>query len=505
MSRISSWDDWVPQDRVRKYSEENIELARNIKKDAERNDRAKRAAAKKTRGGGSELSSTRGSEERHSSVQAYSGRGHKRGRDYEIEKVSSPMSISSDIAAVVSRSSSKSKNESSISSVFQKMRTAIGSEDQEVSDADIIPLSSATDEGCDGLGDLASNDASKSKTVPQLTLNGGPEPIIFGSSRAASRVPPQFVFSTTRATNLFAVAQSALSSPASTPPRSSQLSDPSGFEAPISPDTQPSPSLRYPRQPYRLRCTVEGRHELPSPNSHNGPRIIHSKLSTSSNSVHPKLIRLGKEDSYNVAKRAYFQDQDPKAVIMIAGRARERRMNGRNGHRSGFTSAGRASERRVNQQTANMSDSQEDGFHIRPSVRLVIPDHLKALLVDDWENVTKNLQLAPLPSKTPVNFILSAYYEEELPKRAPGSGEADTLEETVQGVKDYFAACIGRILLYRFEREQFFEFRKLWEAGVGEWENKGPGDVYGAEHLCRLFGGFFSSLIIFLSTLTLAS
>ena len=125
---------------------------------------------------------------------------------------------------------------------------------------------------------------------------------------------------------------------------------------------------------------------------------------------------------------------------------------------------------------------------MRPSIRLPIPDHLKALLVDDWENVTKNLQLVPLPSKTPVNDILKTYFEEERLKRTEGSAEYDVLEEVVQGLREYFDKCLGRILLYRFEREQFFEIRAQLDNGHKKWAGKSVGDIYGAEHLCRLFG-----------------
>ena len=121
-------------------------------------------------------------------------------------------------------------------------------------------------------------------------------------------------------------------------------------------------------------------------------------------------------------------------------------------------------------------------------MRIHVPDHLKALLVDDWENVTKNMSLVPLPSEHPVNEILTTYFEEEKHKRRLGSAEADLLEEVVAGCKEYFEKCVGRILLYRFERQQYAEVRKLWEEGKGEWEGKNAGDVYGAEHLCRLFG-----------------
>ena len=91
------WDDWVPQDRLRKLTEENQELARNLRKEM---DAQRRAAPKpvltstRKRPFGSELnpaSSTRGSEER-GSVAATNppSRGTKRGREYEgIDKVRS--------------------------------------------------------------------------------------------------------------------------------------------------------------------------------------------------------------------------------------------------------------------------------------------------------------------------------------------------------------------------------------------------------------------------------
>ena len=57
------------------------------------------------------------------------------------------------------------------------------------------------------------------------------------------------------------------------------------------------------------------------------------------------------------------------------------------------------------------------------------------------------------------------------------------------GMKDYFEQCLGRILLYRFERQQFYEVRAAMDRGAEGFEGrKGVGDVYGAEHLCRLFG-----------------
>jgi hypothetical protein len=133
---------------------------------------------------------------------------------------------------------------------------------------------------------------------------------------------------------------------------------------------------------------------------------------------------------------------------------------------------------------------QEDEFVRRPSVRLFIPDSLKSILVDDWEKVTKEQKLAQVPSPVPVNQFLSEYYTFEADNRRPGSADADILEEVIAGVREYFNKSLGRILLYRFERQQFYEIHKQIEAGHGEGAGKTLCDMYGCEHLLRLFGKF---------------
>ncbi len=78
-----------------------------------------------------------------------------------------------------------------------------------------------------------------------------------------------------------------------------------------------------------------------------------------------------------------------------------------------------------------------------------MPDHLKATLVDDWENVTKYQQLVPLPHRAPVEVVLDDYLTFERPRREEGSASLDILEETIAGLREYFNKCLGRILLYR--------------------------------------------------------
>jgi mortality factor 4-like protein 1 len=111
--------------------------------------------------------------------------------------------------------------------------------------------------------------------------------------------------------------------------------------------------------------------------------------------------------------------------------------------------------------------------------------------VDDWEKVTKEQKLVPIPAKTSVSYFLNQYYEAESAVRRPGSADADILEEVIAGVKEYFNKSLGRILLYRFERPQFYNVHKDIESGHGEHAGKTLADMYGCEHLLRLFGELF--------------
>lgn len=85
---MKQWDDWVPQDRVRKFTEENKELAAQLHSQMKAlQQKAPKSATKRGgRANGSDFSSARGSEERH--VAAQGGRGPRRNRDYDLEPVS---------------------------------------------------------------------------------------------------------------------------------------------------------------------------------------------------------------------------------------------------------------------------------------------------------------------------------------------------------------------------------------------------------------------------------
>ena len=138
--------------------------------------------------------------------------------------------------------------------------------------------------------------------------------------------------------------------------------------------------------------------------------------------------------------------------------------------------------------TTDTNDTQETEFSNRPSVKIPLPDILKNLLVDDWENVTKSGLVVPLPSKAPANFIIDSYFEERGgDPAAPGSPDVTILQEFCAGMKVYFQKALPKILLYRFERAQLAEAKLWWEGNqYPAWQGKNVGDCYGGEHLVRL-------------------
>jgi mortality factor 4-like protein 1 len=85
----ASWDDWVTHDRIRKFTEDNKQLATQLQQARMRAPGSK-ATKKGVKTTGSEMSSARGSEERAAASSSFASRGPRRGRDYELETVSFP-------------------------------------------------------------------------------------------------------------------------------------------------------------------------------------------------------------------------------------------------------------------------------------------------------------------------------------------------------------------------------------------------------------------------------
>lgn len=117
--------------------------------------------------------------------------------------------------------------------------------------------------------------------------------------------------------------------------------------------------------------------------------------------------------------------------------------------------------------------------------------------MSDYSNIT--LQLIPLPRTPSIKDILTDYETHQTGSSSSTSNSSRQIssrshsltKEIISGIKLYFEKSIGSNLLYRFERGQYGEMkRKFQNPNLPEEEKKEMIQVYGVEHLLRLFGEF---------------
>ncbi|CAG8655580.1 683_t:CDS:10, partial [Acaulospora morrowiae] len=135
-------------------------------------------------------------------------------------------------------------------------------------------------------------------------------------------------------------------------------------------------------------------------------------------------------------------------------------------------------------ESENMEGNQK--YMNRLEIRISMPESLKCRLIDDWENVTKNHSLLKLPRTPNVVEILNQYLDYKRKNVASNlsssskTEKGDIYTEVAHGIQVYFEKTLGNILLYGYERQQYVDIRKQYL----EKENT---EIYGAEHLLRLF------------------
>ena len=405
------------------------------------------SAATKKKTAGSDLSSTRGSEERHASLPA-TGRGQKRGRDNDIEKASDPLSLNQ------RRSSSRkrrktSKAESSPPSPPKRTRRKVK----------VDPSSMHPKETSQCGTSMLSSETEKSSPSQTLSENAAGRKVASSpDSLREANIPPKESSLSKRYSSKSKTLKPATSKPAKEPQNS--IDNPHSGESSLSSvrtspqDLDPGDSGVAIGKKQGLAACQNSRKERAQARQSRAPPTSRK---------YPKITPAG-----------IPVDNTPADLVSFVKKKRQRV---------------KAIDTKI-KFTDKPTVQQEETFNLRPAIHINVPDHLKSILVDDWENVTKNLSLVPLPSKPSANEILTSYFDEEKNKRHLGSPEADLLEEVVAGLKEYFEKCVGRILLYRFERQQYLEVYNAVQGGTGEYEGKNMGDIYGAEHLCRLFGRF---------------
>lgn len=132
----------------------------------------------------------------------------------------------------------------------------------------------------------------------------------------------------------------------------------------------------------------------------------------------------------------------------------------------------------------NDSSEPEGEFFSKVSVQVELPDQLKHCLLDDWDLITQQKYLLQLPTAHTVTNILEeyrAYHSKELEDGSEdGAGVEADREAVLEGIMGYFTRLLGMQLLYKFERPQYAVI-------LEQHKDKSVADIYGAEHLLRLF------------------
>lgn len=118
---------------------------------------------------------------------------------------------------------------------------------------------------------------------------------------------------------------------------------------------------------------------------------------------------------------------------------------------------------------------EDNDVSLEKHVNIQIPSILKKQLVDDHECITQRSQLLKLPRSPSAYEILNKFFDYQMKKDGMIK---ETVKEIVDGLRCYFDKALPAMLLYKEERQQYKEVIA---------DSVSPSDVYGAEHLLRLF------------------
>ena len=134
-----------------------------------------------------------------------------------------------------------------------------------------------------------------------------------------------------------------------------------------------------------------------------------------------------------------------------------------------------------NKKAKGTSDSSgtapEESLHNELKEALKLPHGMKLKLIEDWERITRERKLVQIPRTD--GFTVTQILDDFNAAKARRTSHERLYGEVCDGLKQYFNQALPTILLYKFERRQYMDSKAN--------DKHGPVDVYGAEHLLRLF------------------
>ena len=137
----------------------------------------------------------------------------------------------------------------------------------------------------------------------------------------------------------------------------------------------------------------------------------------------------------------------------------------------------------ANGEGANVANVRSDPSEQEEAeIRVELSASLKRELITQWERVTLQGELLSLPRSVTASEVLRRF-EADAKKKARSAEQAALAAACAAGLKAYFDGALYSSLLYAEERAQA-------EAALVSHKNtkkREPSEVYGAEHLLRLF------------------
>jgi len=123
-------------------------------------------------------------------------------------------------------------------------------------------------------------------------------------------------------------------------------------------------------------------------------------------------------------------------------------------------------------------EARKRGAKNKASLDIKLPSSLKRKLIGDWERITKKRLVMELPRAqgTRICDILSDFQADAVRE----GQDQNIVAEIARGIKDYFNQALRVTLLYKLERRQLAALCK-------EYGELSMDQMYGVEHLCRLF------------------
>jgi len=121
-------------------------------------------------------------------------------------------------------------------------------------------------------------------------------------------------------------------------------------------------------------------------------------------------------------------------------------------------------------------DAFEEGQAGERKLTVELPNTVKKWLIKDWDAVIRNRKVVQLPRKPSALQIFQHFMEEKTWDEATKK----VLSDVINGLVLLFNRSFASSLIYPFEKPQYLE-------QVAENKKREPSEIYGVEHLTRLF------------------